>query len=228
MYQGVTFGLAAEGEFFAVPVLSVRGPVHGIYFSAYPGSTLDCWDDITDAEQFLDQAGRSIRDHFPWLTPILRNAEPNGPLDFLHGRITPVVRDPVGILDSGSKVLAMGDTAVTNDPISGQGANMAAHCAATYQEAILQQGDKPFDEEFMRRAFASYWEIAKHATRFSNDLLAPPAPHVLATLAAAQTIPEVAHRFAQIFNDNADYTAWLADPDAAWKYLADAETRASA
>jgi hypothetical protein len=227
VYQGVTFAMAVEGEFFALPVLSVNGPVYGIYFSGCPGSSLDCWDDITDAEQFFEVAEHSMRTHFPWLAAIMRNAQPNGPLDFLRGRITPVVRNPVGTLDSGAKVLAMGDTAVTTDPIAGQGANMAAHCAATYQQVILDQGDKPFDEEFMHRSFTSYWEIAKHATRFSNDLLAPVPPHVMATLYVAQTVPEVAHRFAQIFNDNSDYTAWLTDEKTALRYLADARARAA-
>ena len=38
--------------------------------------------------------------------------------------------------------------------------------------------------------------------RFSNDLLVPPPPHVLATFEAAQANPVVAHRFAHVFNDN--------------------------
>jgi styrene monooxygenase A-like protein len=221
LFQGVTFGLAEDGEFFSLPVLSVNGPVYGIYFSGYLGSPLDCWADVRDAGHFLELAGQAIDRHFPWLAPILEHTSPNGPLDYLQGRVTPVVRDPVGTLDSGAKVLAMGDTAVTNDPIGGQGANMAAHCAAAYQRTILEQGDKPFDTEFMYRSFDRYWETAQHAVRFSNDLLVPPPPHVLATFEAAQANPVVAHRFAQIFNDNSDYTAWLADEKVAWDYLED-------
>jgi 2-polyprenyl-6-methoxyphenol hydroxylase-like FAD-dependent oxidoreductase len=219
LYQGVTFAMAQDGEFFSLPVLSVNGPVYGIYFSGYLGGPLDCWDDVRSAEHFFEKAGQAFDRHFPWLAPILEHTEPNGPLDYLKGRITPVVRDPVGTLNSGAKVLAMGDTAVTNDPIAGQGANMAAHCAAAYQRTILEQGDRPFDEEFMRRAFGRYWETAKHATRFSNDLLYPPPPHVMATFQAAQDNQVVAHRFAQIFNDTSDYTAWLTDEQVAMRYL---------
>ncbi|TCO55221.1 2-polyprenyl-6-methoxyphenol hydroxylase-like FAD-dependent oxidoreductase [Actinocrispum wychmicini] len=219
-YQGVTFALAPDGEWFSLPVLSVTGPVYGVYFSGYLGGPLDCWDDIRDVEHFFEVATKAVDRHFPWLAPILRNTAPNGPLDYLKGKVTPVVRDPVGTLDFGAKVLAMGDTAVTNDPIAGQGANMAAHCAAAYQQTILDQGDRPFDEEFMRRAFDRFWQTAKHAVRFSNDLLSPPPPHVLATFQAAQENPVVAHRFAALFNDNSDYTAWLTDEKVAMAYLA--------
>ncbi|MEV6906515.1 hypothetical protein [Amycolatopsis sp. NPDC051071] len=114
----------------------------------------------------------------------------------------------------------MGDAAVTNDPVAGQGANMAAHAAAVYERRILDHGDRPFDEEFLRATFAEYWEKARHATRLSNDLLAPPPDHVLATLEAAQTVPEVAHRFARIFSDPADYASWLTDAEIAMSYLA--------
>ncbi len=219
LYQGVTFGLAQDGEFFSLPVLSVHGPVYGIYFSGYAGRSLDCWDDVQSAEHFYELAGKAFAQNFPWLSSTLDNAEPAGPLDYLKGRITPVVRNPVGTLDSGAKVLAMGDTAVTNDPIAGQGANMAAHCAAAYQRTILEQGEQPFDEEFMHRAFDRFWDTARHAVTFSNDLLRPPPPHIMATFAAAQVNPVVAHRFAHIFNDTSDYTAWLTDEQVAMRYL---------
>lgn len=225
MYQGVRFGLIPQGEYFDLPVLAANGTVYGAYFSGIPGGPLDCWDDVTDSDQFFEKAQRALRDYFPWLSEYISHAQPNGPLDFLHGRITPVVRDPVGTLDSGAKVLAMGDTAVTNDPIAGQGANMAALCAAAYQRTIIEQGADPFDEQFMRLGFDRFWEHAKHATTFSNALLMPPPGHVLATLDAAQRVPEVAHRFAQLFNDPADFTGWLTDEQAAMGYLDQAANR---
>jgi 2-polyprenyl-6-methoxyphenol hydroxylase-like FAD-dependent oxidoreductase len=142
------------------------------------------------------------------------------------GRVTPVVRNPVGTLPSGAKVLAMGDTAVTNDPVGGQGANMATRCAAVYLDSILDHGEKPFDEEFMRGSFARFWDVARHATLFTNDLLEPPPAHVFDTLVAAQTNVEVAHRFAQLFEDPSDYNGWLTDPAVAAQYLTDAAARA--
>jgi 2-polyprenyl-6-methoxyphenol hydroxylase-like FAD-dependent oxidoreductase len=113
----------------------------------------------------------------------------------------------------------MGDIAVTNDPFSGQGANMASRAALSCMQTILDRGDQPFDEEFMRDAFGRYWEVAQHATRFSNDLLAPPSDHVVATLVAAAEYPQVAHRFSQLFSNPTDYTGWLTDKQVALTYL---------
>ncbi|MFD9896270.1 styrene monooxygenase/indole monooxygenase family protein [Amycolatopsis sp. NPDC059027] len=225
--SGLSVNLSDGGEFFGLPVWSVDGPVYGAGFFGFPGGPLDCWDDVADTEQHFEIARNLLRTSFPWLAGLLENTRPSGPLDALRGRVQPVVRQPVGTLPSGAKVLAMGDTAVTNDPVAGQGANMAAHAARSYEEAILEHGDRPFDEEFMRRAFARYWDRARYSTRFTNDLLepGPPPDHLLETLEAGQEFPEVAHRFAQLFVNPADYLGWLTDPTAARAYLADVEAR---
>ncbi|MBE1470063.1 styrene monooxygenase/indole monooxygenase family protein [Kibdelosporangium phytohabitans] len=223
--DGLMFNMSPHGENFTLPVLSVRGPVHGIGFFGVPGGPMDVWHDITGPEQHLEIARGLTRTLFPWHSEILDNAEPVGPLETLHGRITPIVRHPVGTLPSGRHVLAMGDTAVTNDPVGGQGANMAAHAARSYEEAVLANGDREFDEKFMHDAFARYWSVAQHATRFNNDLLAPPPEHVLATLATAQRVPEVAHRFAHLFENPVNYTGWLTDPGVSMRYLAEATAR---
>ena len=223
--QGLTFGLGPEGEFFLLPVWSVHGPVHGIGFFGVPGGPMDVWGGVTDVEQHIEVGRKLLRAHFPWQAELLDDARPVAPTERLAGGLTPVVRHPVGTLPSGAKVLAMGDAAVTNDPIGGQGANMAARAARAYQEAIVEQGDRPFDEEFMHGAFARYWAHARHATRFNNDLLAPPPDHVLATLDAAQTLPEVAHRFAHLFENPTDYEGWLTDPDAAYAFIEQAQAR---
>ncbi|WP_143264433.1 styrene monooxygenase/indole monooxygenase family protein, partial [Amycolatopsis kentuckyensis] len=123
---GLTFGMAEVGEFFLLPVLSVHGPVHGLGFFGVPGGPMDVWDGVTDVGQHYEMARKLLRAHYPWQAALLDEAHPVAPTELLHGRITPVVRRPVGTLPSGAKVLAMGDTAVTNDPIGGQGANMAA------------------------------------------------------------------------------------------------------
>ncbi|RSM86553.1 FAD-binding protein [Kibdelosporangium aridum] len=225
MPPGLIFNLGPYGENFVLPVLSVQGKVHGIGFFGVPGGPMDVWHGVTDIDHHLEIATELLRTHFPWDKGILEEAEPAGPLELLHGGITPTVRNPVGRLPSGRLVLAMGDTAVTNDPVGGQGANMAARAARSYQEAILAQEDRYFDEKFMREAFGKYWEVAQHATAFNNALLAPPPEHVLATLDTAQRVPEVAHRFAHLFENPVGYTGWLTDPEVSMRYLQEATAR---
>jgi 2-polyprenyl-6-methoxyphenol hydroxylase-like FAD-dependent oxidoreductase len=226
MAAGVNFGLSTFGECFALPVLSMTGPVVGLGFFGIPGGPLDVWDSVTDQDQHLEVAHKLLSTFFPWMAGITAVAKPAGPLDTIAGRITPVVRDAVGTLPSGAKVLAMGDTAVTNDPVGGQGANMATRCAAIYQQAIIDHGDRPFDEEFMQHSFDRFWAHARHATKFNNDLLEPPPAHIIDTLVAAQTVPEVAHRFAHLFANPADYEGWLTDPEASARYVNETRARA--
>jgi 2-polyprenyl-6-methoxyphenol hydroxylase-like FAD-dependent oxidoreductase len=215
------FGLSPVGEFVRCPGLSPGGKVFGVGMFGLPGGPMDVWNGVTDIEQHFEAARQVVKSHFPWNDDLFNSVQPAGPREFLHGGVTPVVRDPVGVLDSGAKVLAMGDAAVTFDPVSGQGANMASRAAVTYQQAILDRGDRSFDEGFMRDAFGRYWEVAQHATRFSDDLLVPPRAHVIETLVAASELPEVAHRFAQLFSDPSDYSGWLTDEDSARAYLND-------
>ncbi|MEV0616567.1 styrene monooxygenase/indole monooxygenase family protein [Nonomuraea sp. NPDC050404] len=207
------------GELYWLPIFSVNGPVHGLCLSGIPGGPLDCWQGVTDIEQQWELTRELIRRYFAWEADVFAGAWPAGQSDSLIGRVTPTVRHAVGTLPSGRYVLAMGDAAITNDPIAGQGANNAAHCAVSYLDSILGHGGRRFDRAFMEGCYARYWNYAKHSTRLSNDLLAPPADHVVETLTAAQSIPEVAHRFASMFSEPSEYGAWLADPGTARRYL---------
>ena len=46
---------------------------------------------------------------------------------------------------------------VANDPITGQGSNNAAKCAAVHLDSIEQHGDKPDDQKRMQATFERYW-----------------------------------------------------------------------
>lgn len=221
----VRLAMGPAGEIGLIAALTSQGPALGIGMFCVPGGPMDVWADVRDTEQHFELARELIRTHFPWRAEVLEHAEPAGPLASLRGRITPVVRHPVGTVPSGARVLALGDTAVTNDPLAGQGANMAAHAARSYRDAIVAHGDRVFDEEFMRSAFARYWALAEHATRFSNDLLMPPPEHLVITLKTAESVPEVASRFAGVFENPADYTGWLTDEAEAMRYLDQAAAR---
>ncbi len=106
-------------------------------------------------------------------------------------------------------MLGVADVVVLNDPITGQGSNNAAKCAATYLRAIVERGSQPFDADWMRETFDRFWTQARHVTDWTNALLAPAEPHHFALLGAAGQHPEIAHRFVNGFNDPADYAEWV-------------------
>lgn len=137
----------------------------------------------------------------------------------LAGRFPPTVRKPIGTLPSGAKVLGLGDAVCLNDPITGQGSNNAGKAAAVYLSAILDHGDKPFDEAFMQSTFDQFWDYAQWVVRWTNMMLLPPPPFVLNIMGSAQVLSGLAKRIANGFDDPRDFFPWFADESAANDYL---------
>jgi len=155
----------------------------------------------------------------PWEYERCRNVELTDGNGILAGRFPPTVRKPVATLPSGAKVLGLGDAVCLNDPITGQGANNAAKAAAVYFDAILAQGDKPFDEDWMVATFEQFWDYAQWVVRWTNMMLLPPPPFVLNIMGSAQVLPGLAQRLANGFDDPRDFFPWFADEAAAQEYL---------
>lgn len=146
----------------------------------------------------------------------------------LAGRYAPTVRKPIGRLPGGGAVLGVADVVVANDPITGQGSNSASKCAATYLAAILEHGDKPFDEAWMQQTFDRYWNTAQHVTKWTNTMLAPPPEHVLKLIGSGEQYQAVADRFANAFNNPADFENFFYEPEKTEAYLAEVAGAAAA
>jgi hypothetical protein len=220
---GVRFNIIpGVGELFMIPAYTLSGNCDILFFEGVPGGPLDCWSDRPSPQAHLDRILALMKQFLPWEYDRSKNAVLTDEKATLAGGYTPVVRDPVGKLPSGTAVLGMADVVVANDPITGQGSNNASICAASYLDSILTRGDRPFDEEWMRASFETYWEYAQHVTIWTNAMLQPPPPHVLQIIGAAGQNPAVAKRFANGFSDPTDFQHWFLDPVKAEKYLAEA------
>ena len=210
--------LPGLGEFFVMPCLTEHGRCDILFWEAIPGGPLDVFKEISGAQEHLDTTLALMEKFVPWEYERAKGVALSDSSAVLTGRVSPGVRDAVANL-SGQLVLGMADAVVTNDPIAGQGGNLAALCAETYLSAIVEQGNRPFDEAFMRKAFERYWAYAEHAYRWSSALLAPPPAHVLELLATASSLPTVADRFANGFNDPSDFDDWLYDAEKAEDFI---------
>jgi hypothetical protein len=115
-------------------------------------------------------------------------------------------------LPDGRVAIAVGDAWITNDPLTGQGANIASHCAWTLAAAIA--GGGPFDETFAMRVEDAMWSYAGPATALTNAFLQPPPEHVLALLVAASREQAVADRVGTLFHDPVDGWAMISDAEA--------------
>jgi Styrene monooxygenase A putative substrate binding domain len=221
-FSAVRFNIVpGVGELFVIPAYTLTGNCEILFFEGVPGGPLDCWDDKPDPQEHLERILGLMRQFVPWEHDRAGAVVLTDPRATLTGGYTPMVRFPVGELPSGGAVLGMADVVVANDPITGQGSNNAAKCAAVYLDCILQRGDKPYDREWMEATFEQYWDYAQHVTNWTNALLQPPPEHVLKILGAAQTNDTVARRFVNGFCDPSDYQHWFMDPAKAEAYLAE-------
>lgn len=209
------------GELIVQPVLTTSGRADALFWLGRPGGPLDVFGGVRNAQEQLALTLELMRRYTPWEYERATDVEVTDPGAALTGRYTPVVRHPVGQLPSGGLVLGAGDVVVANDPLTGQGANSAAKCAAVYLSAILDHGDGPFDEAWMRRTFERFWQIAGPVTKWTNTMLAPPAEHVMELVGAAEGLPVVADRFANGFDDPADFEGYFYEAEKTRAYLAE-------
>jgi hypothetical protein len=171
--------LGTDGEAFFVPYFHKdHGPAWNILFEPKPGSRMDRFNDAKSGEEALAIAKQVIHELFPWDEEWMRPmqlADPNG---WLTGRVTPTVRKPAATLPSGRVVAALGDTAISYDPIAAQGANSGVKQARHMVRQIVARGDAPFDAQWITKTFDDFFEEhARFACDFTNLFLEPiPAP----------------------------------------------------
>ncbi|MDQ0141550.1 styrene monooxygenase/indole monooxygenase family protein [Cupriavidus necator] len=214
-YSRVCFNLIpGVGEYFVFPALTLSGPCEIMVFEGIPGGPMDRWAEARTPEQHLAESLRILRTYAPWEAERCERVALTDDNGILSGRFAPTVRKPVLTLPSGRQVFGMADAVVVNDPITGQGSNNAAKCCKIYLDAILGHGERPFDRDWMEQTFARYWQYAGDVVAWTNSLLTPPPPHILALLGAAGQSPALAARIANGFDNPPDYFPWWLDAQA--------------
>ena len=208
-------------ELFTMPALTMAGPCRIAFVESVPGSAFDIFRDRPNPAEHLRRLRHLLAEHLPWEAELYRYCEPTDARASLSGAFTGMVRRPYAEMAPGTYVLGMGDVVVVNDPIAGQGANNAAHCAGIYTQAILDHGTRPFDPSWMLDTFETYWETqARHSTALTDALLNPYPEHVQQTLGAASQFQEIATRFGNLFPHPEDIHDFLLDPEKCLAYVA--------
>jgi hypothetical protein len=208
------------GELFVMPSYTLSGPCDILFWEAVPDGPLDRFKERLDPAEQLKVTLELACQYTPWIYERCANVELTDGRATLSGRYTPTVRRPVAELPSGGLVLGMADVVVSNDPITGQGSNTAAKCAASYLRSILAHGDQPFDRGWMVQTFELFWEgTGRAVTDWTNAMLQPLPEHVQQILGAASENPAIARRFGNGFSDPNDFQHWFMTPDKATAYL---------
>ncbi|MFT3712284.1 MAG: hypothetical protein QM817_31955 [Archangium sp.] len=175
-FTPVKFNISPEeGETFWNPVLHKSGEaMWAPLIEAIPGRSWDRFSDCKDGHAVVEKIKELIRERMPWEWDWFKDATLADEHGWLVGEVLPSVRGPVATLPSGRSVLALGDTAVSMDPCAGQGANNGARMVRSYAASIDARGDAPFDAEWMKSAFETFWADSGKTTYFFSDLLTQP------------------------------------------------------
>ena len=219
-YSRVAFKLIpGVGEYFTFPALTTSGPCDIMLLEGVPGGPLDCFQDLRSPHEYLARMLSLLQQYLPWEAERARHAQVTDANGILSGRVVPTVRKPTALLPSGKLVLGLGDVVSLNDPITGQGANNAAKAAKVYLDAIVAHGELPYTRAWMEQTFERFWDYGRHVANWTNSLLAPPPPHILALLAAAGTCPSLASAIANGFDHPPRFFPWWSDPQACEQFI---------
>ncbi|MFF8454687.1 styrene monooxygenase/indole monooxygenase family protein [Streptomyces albidoflavus] len=216
------------GELFVMPTYTTSGRADILFWEGIPGGPLDAFKGIKDPSEHLALTLELMEKFTPWEYARSTQVELTDAGGTLAGRYAPTVRKPIGRLPSGGLVLGVADVVVANDPITGQGSNSASKCAASYLSSILGHGDRPFDEEWMQATFDGYWNTAQHVVKWTNAMLGVPPEHVLKLIGSGMRYQQVADRFANGFDNPADFDNFFFDPEKTEAYLAEVAAQENA
>jgi hypothetical protein len=113
----------------------------------------------------------------PWDSAWVRTMELADPNGWLVGSVKPTVREAFGRLPSGRVVMPIGDTAMSLDPIGGQGANLGVKLVRHLVATVAAEPDAVFDPAWMVRTFDTFWaDHGAPTVTFNNTLLEPLTP----------------------------------------------------
>jgi len=201
------FNFADQGEGWWGPYLHKdAGPSWSFLGWARPGSEWERrFQSVTDAHSAHKVVIDLHREYFDWDLPeVLRTRViAEDPHSWLQGAVTPTVRNALGHTASGHRVVALGDTAVAYDPITGQGAQSGfIQAAALVAAARDHEGE--FDDAWItdtyHRFLTSRVDAANLATRiFLRDPVF--ADYAAVLFPAAATNPKFAAALFGLLSD---------------------------
>ncbi|TYL85838.1 styrene monooxygenase/indole monooxygenase family protein [Bradyrhizobium cytisi] len=167
------FNIHADfGETFFGPYLHKDlGATRAFIGFAKPGSPwIDIFNTVTDTQSARDAVVKLFATYFPEDVELIDQLEPlhEDPHSWLLGAVPPTVRRAVARTKSGHAVAAIGDAAVSFDPLGGQGAQNAIVQSVLLIRALREHKDK-ITYEWLQDQFNKHWdhraEAATEVTR---------------------------------------------------------------
>ena len=232
-FTPVKFNFFADaGEYFWVPYTHKSGRhVWCVLFEAKAGGYIDKFGELDSAESAVDAAKSVISEFAPYEYKFVKDMRhlDDDPHSWLIGRFPPTVKKAFGKTPSGGLVVPIGDSAITFDPIGGQGGNCAQKNSAHWAEALKARGDGSYDEKWISETWEEFWEgHGKAAYTFNNILLEPltEAGQIVLTHAAKDRQFSDAALFGN-FHTPRGFFPWFEDAEAAKQKIAECGSMAA-
>lgn len=194
--------LPDEGELFEAPGVTEYGPVTIIYLSIIPGRQLDVFTGIKTANDFTHQIKNILETYFPatYNRIDLDTFSLCDEQGFMQIAYIPIIRKPYLMVED-TLVLGCGDSVSLNDPITGQGSNLASYCAEQLADLLLEKKDVSWNHGIGE----DYWQRVQYrveaVTRWTNAMTSPLPEHVLQLLFECSQDQTKANEFAKWFDD---------------------------
>ncbi|RJQ79751.1 hypothetical protein D5S17_09975 [Pseudonocardiaceae bacterium YIM PH 21723] len=207
------------GELIHLPFHGPTGKSHTLAVEAVPGGPLEVltrFDVADDPSGFLRLYLKLIAHYAPELRERITTAdfELIAPGELLQGGLTPVVRRGWATLPDGGQALAIGDAWITNDPLTGQGANLGSHQAFAVAEAIVA------GQLDARRISEQLWPHARSVVEWTNTYLGPMPRHIGQVFEAAAGDQHIADALLNKFHDPVAMWRTLRTADSVDEFLA--------
>lgn len=202
--MNVTLSLTpGAGELIVIPTVSFDGVATALLFENVPGTELDAT--VTTKYEDDPAAFRQvILDALEKFHPAVYDRVDTArfdlcqPQDSLQGGVVPTVRKTFVEFDIGKFAVAVGDTHVTVDPVTGQGANIASWSAFKLGEEIVKA--PVLDRRFIERADMARNDRCLAAARWTNLMMPPPSEEIQMLLGAMSQNKALCDEFTENFN----------------------------
>jgi hypothetical protein len=189
-------------EMFETSTMTIHGLVRGLLLETVPGCELDQIRGDKWPQAFTDSMRLILETYFPHIFARVNVDQFRLVDDMAYTRmaIKPEVRIPYTTVN-GTLVIGCGDSVALNDPITGQGANVASYCADVLYNTILESRNEIWDTSLGIK----YWnEINEYVTKVSewtNAMMGPMSESFSEMLGRATQNQETADEFVEMFTD---------------------------
>jgi flavin-dependent dehydrogenase len=202
------FTIHAEfGETFFGPYLHKDiGASWAFIGFAKPGSPwIELFKSVTDTQRARDVVVDLFATYFPEDAALIEQLQPlhEDPHSWFLGAVTPTVRRAVARTANGQPLVAIGDAAISFDPIAGQGAQTAVIQAASLVRALQSHAGK-ITFEWLQDQFEKHWSNrGDAATEVTRLFLGDPkyATHAELLFAAAAVNVEIGTAFLNLLSE---------------------------